>query len=393
MRKNFKLSLLVFFTLILLVLAPVVKANTVTIEADKQNFEVQTNKAHFNGNVKVNYDNIIITSPAAILTSDETGEPEMAVFSDGANALMKNNGSSDDVKADQITLMLASNTMIAQGNSFSNFKKGTPNAVTIKADSQEFNSVTNEIKAIGAVVIHYKDMVITGSNATLINDASGKPGKAKVSGHARVVRGSNTITAGNIIMELNSNNFNASGGVNTVATLKDAGRVSMTSNHQMYDKAGNIIIGTGNVRVVYQDYVATGPKATLYLGEGNALKKIIFTGRSQIKEAARKVTADVINVSINPKNFTAEGHVKTEFITTKSKLKESIKPDDKTKNKPNKETSKKPAPTPTPIPAVKLEKKPEPTQKIKPQETVEQKEDVKQEKPASAPTEENKEEN
>ncbi|MGD9580806.1 MAG: LptA/OstA family protein [Vampirovibrionia bacterium] len=351
MIKQFKISLLLAFALLVLVFVPSVKANTVTIEADKQDFKVETNTAHFSGNVKVNYDNIIIRSPDATLTSDVTGEPEKAVFANGATALMKEGVSSDDIKANQITLMLASNTMIAQGNTFANFKKGTPNAVTIKADTQEFNSLTSEIKASGGVIINYKDMVITGGSAVLLNDASGKPDKAKISGHAKVVRGTNTITAGTITIELNSNNFTASGGVKTLAVLKDAGKVSMTSNHQMYNKSSNIIIGTGNVNVVYQDYNASGPKATLYLGEGNSLKKIVFTGRSQIKEAARKVTADVINVSINPKNFTAEGNVKTEFITTKTTLKDAIKPDDKTK-KPDKKSDNKPKKEETKTPVV-----------------------------------------
>lgn len=391
MIKKYNIPVLVILTLFVLVLTPVAKASTVTIEADKQNFEVSTNKAHFNGNVKVNYDNIIIKSPSAILTSDQAGDPEKAVFNGGATALMKDKASTDDVKADQITLMLASNTMIAQGNSYSSFKKGTPNAVTIKADTQDFNSITKEIKASGSVVIHYKDMVITGSNATLINNSAGKPDKAKISGCARVVRGTTTITAGSIIMELNSNNFNASGGVRTIATLKDAGRVSMSSNQQMYNKASDIIIGTGNVNVVYQDYVATGPKATLYLSAGNSLNKIIFTGRSQIKETARKVTADVITVSIKPKNFIAEGNVKTEFITSKTKLKDAIKPDDKSKNKKN--DPKKPAPKATPMPAVDLKKEPIKVEEPKTQEPVEPKQVIKDEKPQPAEIEDNNEGN
>jgi lipopolysaccharide export system protein LptA len=287
---------------------------TVTIEADKQDFQVDQNTAHFSGNVKVDYGSITIQSPIAVLTSNEKGQPDKAVFSKGASAIRKSQDASDKLTAENITLMIASNQLIARGNSFASIKQGSEAAVTISADTQEFNNVTNEIKASGSVKVTYKGMQLFANQAKLTTDKTGKPYRAELSGNARVVRHNGTISGGTITYDVNSNNISASGGVNTVTSLPGSGQVTMRSDYQQYDRASNIIIGSGHVRVTYQDYIATGPKATIYTAGGNNIDKIVFTGRAQIADSQRKVTANTITVSLNPKNFIAEGNVKTQFV-------------------------------------------------------------------------------
>lgn len=313
MKKKLKNTIFVALFLVSVLFVQIVQASTVTIEAQKQDFKVETNTASFIGNVRVKYENIRIFSPVASLVANAKGEPDKAIFSEGARAKMTREGSTGDLTADQITLNLASNELIAQGNTFTKIKRKAPGLITVKADEQQFNNKTQEVKAKGNIVIHYKDSVISGDNATLTNDQQGKPVKAIISGNARFVRGVSTVRAGSIAMDLNSTNINASGGVNTVTTLKGAGRVTMRSSSQVYNKAANTVTGTGSVKMSYQDYIATGPKAVLYLSGKNSLKEIIFTGRSQIHDAMRKVTADKIKVTVDPKNFYAEGNVKTQF--------------------------------------------------------------------------------
>lgn len=312
-NKLKNVSFILFITLFVLFVQPST-ATTITIEADKQNFQVENNTAYFNGNVKVAYGNITIASPKAVLNSNVKGEPEKATFSEGASVIKADKESSDKLTADSVTLMLASNQLIAEGNTYSEIKQNTPAAITVRANRQELNNVSNEIKASGGVTINYKGMKISGEQAVLITSASGKPYKATITGNARIVRDTSTISAGSISIELSTHNLTASGGVNTVTTLKGAGKVSMSSSYQQYDKGSNTIIGSGKVKVVYQDYVATGPKATLFTSSDNSLQKIIFSGRAQIRDVAREVSANTISVSFNPKNFTAEGNVKTRFI-------------------------------------------------------------------------------
>ncbi|MEW5820337.1 MAG: LptA/OstA family protein [Cyanobacteriota bacterium] len=352
MSKIIQKILFIILIISFFIVSEASQAITVTIEADKQDFKVDNNTAHFQGNVKVNFDNIMISSPQATLTSDSKGEPDKAIFTDGASAVMKKNGSDGDIKAEKITLLLASNQLIAQGNTYSRIEKGSPGSITVKANQQEFNNQTKEVKASGNVLINYKNMVISGGEAVLLNNEAGKPYKATISGHAKVVRDSTTITAGTISIELSTNNVTASGGVSTVTTLKDTGKVSMSSSSQVYNKANNTIIGTGNVKVIYEDYTATGPKASIYLAPDNSLNTIVFTGRSQIKDALRKVSANIIKVTTNPKNFVAEGNVKTEFIKSEiSKPVTTPKPENTPVEKPT-EPSSEPTPQPTLEPIV-----------------------------------------
>lgn len=326
-----------------------INASTITIEADKQSFQIKDNTALFNGNVRVSYDNFKINSPKAVLSSNSKGEPDKAIFSEGVSVYRNNKNNNDSLNSDSLILFMASNNLIAEGKTVSHFKKNTPNAVTIRAHRQEFNSKTNEVSASGSVVINLKDMILSGGSANLQTTADGKPSKAIFSNSARVVKGDSTITAGTISIELSSNNITASGGVNTVTNLKETGKVSMRSNTQTYTKSTNELIGSGNVTIEYQDYKASGHKATLYLSPDNSLQKIVFIGRSQIKDSLRKVTADKIVVSVNPKNFTAEGNVRTQVTrqdqppktATKSKEKPPINPENNIKQeKPASATTK-----------------------------------------------------
>lgn len=313
MNIKLKHSLIVALLFLSAVFTQVAKASTVTIEAEKQDFKVETNTASFIGNVRVKYENIKIFSPLASLISNDKGEPDRAVFSNGASAQMTQPDANGDLTADQITLFLASNELLAQGNTFTKITRKSPGVITVKADEQKFNNKTREVDAKGNIVIHYKDSVISGSQAKLINSSQGKPLKASISGGAKFTQGNSTVRAGSISVDLNTSDVTASGGVNTITTLKGTGKVTMRSATQVYNKAANTLTGKGSVNMTYQDYTATGPQAVLYLGPNNSLKEIIFTGRSQINDSIRKVSADRIKVTIDPKNFYAEGNVKTQF--------------------------------------------------------------------------------
>jgi lipopolysaccharide export system protein LptA len=314
MNKTKKIPYLFFILILIIITIQASQAVTVTIKADKQDFQVEQNTAQFEGNVKVNYGAITITSPKATLSANLKGEPDKATFSEGVSAIKTTKDSSDKMTADSLTLLLASNQMIARGNVRSDLKQGSPAAITIKANTQEFNNATNEIRATGNVVVTYKGMTFSAREAKLVTTTEGKPYKAELIGGARVVRSSGTVSAGQITYDINSNRITASGGVNTVANMSGAGRVSMSSDYQQYDQGNNVILGSGHVKVVYQDYIATGPKATIYTSGGANVDKIVFSGRAQIADNHRKVSADTITVSMNPKNFTAVGNVQTQFV-------------------------------------------------------------------------------
>jgi lipopolysaccharide assembly outer membrane protein LptD (OstA) len=96
--------------------------------------------------------------------------------------------------------------------------------------------------------------------------------------------------------------------------------VLLRSNFQQLDKKANLMVASGSVDLDYEAYRAKGPKATFFLepsgaGGGLTVKRALFSGRSTITETARQVTADVIEITNNPRHFDARGHVKTKLIS------------------------------------------------------------------------------
>ena len=104
----------------------------------------------------------------------------------------------------------------------------------------------------------------------------------------------------------------------------DGTKINVWSDRQDYYKATNIIQASGKVHVVYKDYDARGPKATVYPSkETNKPNEIVFIGRSTIVEQMRSIEADRIKMFLNPKNFFAEGNVKTVIRNVQDKQKSS----------------------------------------------------------------------
>jgi lipopolysaccharide export system protein LptA len=170
---------------------------------------------------------------------------------------------------------------------------------------------------------------------------SGKPSKANITGGAKIVKSDSSITAGNITIDLNTNDVTASGSVKSITTLESTGKVTMSSDSQEFSKSKNLINVIGHVRVVYQDYAATGPKAIIYTKPDGNIDKMIFTGRAQITDSMRKVAADTITINFNPKSFNAEGNVKSQFVNKNASPVSITKPTDTKKTKTTKKNNKK----------------------------------------------------
>jgi lipopolysaccharide export system protein LptA len=88
--------------------------------------------------------------------------------------------------------------------------------------------------------------------------------------------------------------------------------IVITSDYQQYDKVSDMMIASGNVKIIYGDYIAVGPKATFRLKDQD-VDQIFLTGRPTITEPGRTITADKITISTHPKNFDAVGNVKVNF--------------------------------------------------------------------------------
>ena len=305
-------------------------ADNVVVKANKQKYNEADKLMTFEGNVKVDFDNISIKSPKAFLKTGQDGKPQAATFIQGAEAIKIDDKSKSTVKANIIKVSILENKIKANGNTSSAiFENKTP-TVTIKADEQEFDMDSNMITAVGNVVIDYQDIKTNSDSAKIKVDESGKPKLVNLVGSARVTQGKNIVNATNLLFNPVSNELIATGNAKSETILDDMTQVTIWSDYQQFDQTSNTLITSGRVKIVYKDYIATGPKA-IFLPDAKTKKpnKILFMGRSKIQEGSRIVEADKLEMTVEPKTFTAEGNVRSQF-TQVSGLKNS-KP--KTNNK------------------------------------------------------------
>lgn len=301
------------------VMIPIVSyAENINIQANKQVFDGKTTT--FEGNVNVDYQDINVKSPKVIVKSGENGKPETASFLNGAHAVKTSGFSQSEVKANIINLSLLKNRIKAEGNAESAVFENKKPVVHITADTQEFDIAKNIIVATNNVKIKYEEINTVSNKARISIDDGGNLKKVELLGNVTVDQGKSTIKAADVLYNPVTSEMVAYGDVNSVTMLEDGTPVNIKSEFQQYDKATQTLITSGNVKIHYKEYTASGPKAT-FIPDSNATKtgnsskpnKIIFIGRGKIVEGERSVEADRIEITINPKNFTAEGNVKTRF--------------------------------------------------------------------------------
>lgn len=302
---------------LLLVVMPAWASNVI-IEAEKQTYDEKTNTTVFDKNVKVEMDDITVKSPKAIVKMTKDHKIDKATFVDGAYAIKDNKLNQHEIKANIINLSLLNKKMKAEGNTQSILNENRVPIATINADSQEFDIKSNLMKAKGSVVINYNDIKTFSDEANIkINDKS-KLEKVKLMGHGRIEQKGSIVKANTFIFNPKSNEIVAIGNTHTFAQSEDGEVLNIFANYQQFDRPSNTLMTSGSVKITYKDYVATGPKATfLPSAETKKPNKIIFYGRSKIQEGDRIIEADKIVLILKPKNFTAEGNVRTSFRNVK----------------------------------------------------------------------------
>ena len=276
-------------------------------------------KTVFEGDVKVDYSDIHIESPKAIVRNDEDGKPNAATFVDGAHAQKKSEFSRSEVKANIINLSLLKNRIRAEGNAESSVFENQKPIVHIKAGSQIFDIKTNVIVATDDVNINYEKIKTYSDKARITINKEGELNKVEFLGNVKINQDKSIIKADKVFYNPNSDEMVASGNTNSTTMLDDKTQVDIWADYQQYDNALKTLITSGHVRIKYKNYIATGPKATFIPDEtSDRPNKIMFIGRSKIQEGQRYVEADRIQITLEPKNFKAEGNVKTRFTQVES---------------------------------------------------------------------------
>ena len=289
-----------------------VLANDLSINADKQSFKMEENKAKFEGNVKVQYEDITVSSPRAEVNIDpQTKKLTDAIFFDQPYVVEVKKGKTNEIKSNIIKMSLLNKKIKAEGNTQTTVTENMQPTVIINADEQEYDTNTKILTAKGGVIIYYKDVETFSDTAVANLDKDGNLKKLTLSGHGRLKQKDSVITANKFIYDAAKEEAYAIGNSHSDVNL-DGTKVKVWAYRQQYNKKTNTLMANGSVRVIYKDYDARGPKATVYPDpKTNKFNQVVFVGRSTIVETTRSITADRIKMFLNPKNFFAEGNVKT----------------------------------------------------------------------------------
>lgn len=312
MKVILKYFLLIF---VLLSTINIVFAKNLVIESKKQEYDDAKKLITLDQEVKVTIDDVNVRSPKAFITINAAGKPETATFVNGAKAIQITPNSKSETKANILKLSLISKEVEATGNVESKMAKYDKPTVTIKSDYQSFNTDTNLMTAKDNVVMLYDDIKTNSDNAKIwLSKTGGGLEYLQLIGNAKVIQDKIIVSGSEVNLNAKTEVLTAVGSAYTNIKVDEISSVKIWASNQEYNNKTNTAIASGNVKINYKDYIAVGPKAIM-LADPKTRKpnKIVFSGRSKISENDKCIEADSITITVNPKNFIAEGNVKTQI--------------------------------------------------------------------------------
>ena len=288
-------------------------AASLTVESDSQEFKDNDHKIYLEGNVKVKSGDINVLSPRAIVQVDpKNNKVNNVEFKENAYSYQLQSGKKHEIKAQVLDISLLHKVFKANGNTISSITENDRPVVIVTADRQEYNKKTNVMKAFGSVNILYKNIDTLSSQAIVDLTKDNDVKKIQLIGNALLKQDNSKINADKLTYDNITNEAVALGNVFTDITTEDKKQIKVWSNFQSYDKEKNVVTASGSTKIIYEDYTATGPKVIVYPDkETKKLNEAVFVGRSKIETKGRTIEADRITITMNPKDFKAEGNVKS----------------------------------------------------------------------------------
>lgn len=289
-------------------------ADTLMIESDKQIFDGENNKIHLEGDVKIQINDVVLKSPRAVGDIDpKTNKLKDANFLDNAYAYQIKGSKKQEIKAEIIKMSVFSKVVTAQGNTQSIVMEQATPIITINSDEQSYDTNADIMNAKGAVIIHYKDVETFSDTAKAHLTSNGDLKRMEIEGNAKIRQKDNKLDSDKFVYNPVTEEFMAQGNAYSDVKPDENSRLQVWSKFQQYNKKSGIVLASGNVKIIYNDYTAWGPRATVFPDESGKLNKIVFQGRSKIEQGGRTIEANQITMTMNPKNFTAEGNVVTKI--------------------------------------------------------------------------------
>ncbi|MCQ2957932.1 MAG: hypothetical protein MJ180_03405 [Candidatus Gastranaerophilales bacterium] len=289
-------------------------AKTLTVESNKQVYDDTKKMIMLEDNVNVTIDDINIKSPKAFVTINGAGKPDTATFTGGARAIQITKDSKSETKASILKLSLLTKEVEATGDVHSKIEKLGKPTITLKSDYQSFDAKTNIMDAKDNVILIYDDIKATSNTAKIWISQKGGLDFLKLIGNAKIIQDKAIVSAQEVHLNAKTEEMTAVGSAFTNISIDDSDTVKIWATNQQYNNKTNTAIASGNTKIIYNDYVATGPKAVMVANpKTRKPNKIFFSGRSTINDGAKSISADSIVITMNPKNFTAQGNVKTQI--------------------------------------------------------------------------------
>ena len=300
------------FLSILVLTGLAVQASDLIIESKNQSFNEADNKIKFNGNVKVTVDDLKVVGDSADVNITKDQKLDTATFYDKPYAFEVKKNKKREVKANILKVSLITKIIRAEGDTQSVVFEGKTPIVVINANTQEYDTKTGVMTAVGTVTMKYKEIETFSNSAQITTDKSGDLKKLVLIGNAKVKQENNESYADRFVYDATTGNLTAYGNTTSNAIMDDGSKLTLKSSYQEYNQKRSILNASGNVRIWYQDYYAVGPKVTLYPTPGSSKpNEAYFTGRSSITQGVRTIYADKIKMTMKPKTFDAQGNTRT----------------------------------------------------------------------------------
>ena len=302
---------LLFLTLIMISYTAV--ASSLTVESDKQEFKDSDNKIYLEGNVKVKTGDVNVLSPRAVVEIDpKNNKVNNVQFKENAYTYQMQDGKRHEIKAQILEMSLLNKVFKAEGNTLSSITEKNKPIVIVTADKQEYNKNTNVMKASGNVNILYKDVETLSNQAIVDLTKDNDVKRIQLIGDAKLNQNGSRISANKLNYDNIIQEATASGNVYTDIITEDNKNIKVWSDFQSYNKKANFVTASGSTKIQYEDYIATGPKVNVFPDKNTKkLNEAVFVGRSKIETKGRTIEADRISITMNPKDFKAEGNVKS----------------------------------------------------------------------------------
>ncbi len=318
MKKILVLLLLIFSSM-------AVFSSDLIIDSKTQTFSDKEKKIKLDGGVKVKLDNLTVESEKADVTIRRNNKLDTATFYNKPYAYEINANKKREVKANILKVSLINKVVRAEGDAQSVITEGNTPIVTINADAQEYDIKSSVMVCTGAVTMKYKDIDTYSDKAVIIADEKGGLKKIDLIGNARVKQENNESEGHHFVYNPITEEMSVSGNTKTVALTDDGKKLTIHSDYQQYSKKQNSYIGSGHVKIWFDDYFAQGPKVSVFpdakTGKPN---EVYFVGRSKIVQQDKDIIADKIKMTMEPKDFQAEGNVRTIIHNIETKDQEDL---------------------------------------------------------------------